>query len=52
MVDRYQIEAALEEWRDQCVAAGIDEADYLVLFSPELTKDLARHIMMRVREAR
>lgn len=48
---RYTIETAIEEWRDQCVEAGIDAATYTILYDPNMIKDLSRHIMVRLREA-
>lgn len=41
---------AIEEWRDECFDAGIDYADYAVLYNDDMIKDLARHIMTRIRQ--
>lgn len=47
-VNRHLIENAIEEWREQY---GVDFGDAPVLYEPEAVKDLARHLLMRVREA-
>lgn len=49
-VNRYMIGDAIEEWRDECFDAGIDYADYAVLYNDDMIKDLARHIMTRIRQ--
>jgi hypothetical protein len=41
------IQAVIEEWRDQCIAAGFDFDELLVLYNPDMTKDLAREIFTR-----
>lgn len=48
---RYDIEEVIEEWRDCCIMAGIDWGGMTVLFDPNLLKDLAREILVKVRES-
>lgn len=51
MVNRHDIEDAMEEWRDDCIKAGIDPGHLIVLYDDNLLKDFARHILVRIRES-
>lgn len=50
MALRHEIDDAIEEWRDQCLDAGLDYSTFLILYNPDLVKDLARHITVKLRE--
>lgn len=50
MINRYQVEEWIEEWRDDAARAGIASSDMVVLFDPETVRDLADRIMTRIRE--
>lgn len=49
--NRYDIQDWLEEWADQCEAAGADPNLTAVLRDDNWGKDLARHILVKVRGA-
>lgn len=42
------IQAVIEEWRDQCIVAGLDASELLVLYNPDMVKDLSREIYSRL----
>lgn len=49
-MNTYIVRDALEEWRDNCVDQGMDPFKFTILYDPNMAKDLARHIVMRLRE--
>lgn len=51
MLNRYGVQKAIEEWRDEQIASGAADHGYLVaLLDEELLKSLADHLMWKIRE--
>ena len=50
MLNRYDVQRVIEEWRDDAVREGADHGYLAVLFDEEMLKDLARHLIWKIRE--
>ena len=50
MLNRYDVQRVIEEWRDEQIADGIDHGYLAALLDEEKLKSLADRLMWKIRE--
>ena len=50
MLNRYDVQRVIEEWRDEQIVPGVDSLGFTALLDEEKLKSLADRLMWKIRE--